>query len=140
EQAVAQVADLSRRGLWDQAAGALGKTETFLGPDADPDVRAKLGRARRDMAFLRRLDEIRMRFGEQFDPPATAREYVAAFREYGFDPAALSPPEMAGRLREHPHAEPVTAAAAALLNHTTDPDQRAYWDAVLVAVFPADTF
>jgi len=81
-----------------------------------------------------------MHFGEQFDPAATAGEYMAAFQEYGLDPAARAPAEMGRRLRDHPHAEPLAAAAAALLNHTQVPAERAYWNAALDVVFPADTF
>jgi serine/threonine-protein kinase len=103
-------------------------------------MRDRLAQAERDREFVARLEVIRMQFGEQFDPAETARKYVSAFREHGLDRHSLTSAEMARRIREHPHAEPLAAAAAALLNHTQDPIDRAYWDNVLTNVFPADSF
>ncbi|HKB03667.1 MAG TPA: tetratricopeptide repeat protein, partial [Gemmataceae bacterium] len=140
EQALAQLPELYRRGLWDHADATLEKTETFLGPDADPEVQARVARAKRDTLILRRLDQIRLRFGEQFDAAAAAREYAEALRDAGFGEFRMGPRELADRLREHPYSEHLLAAAAALLNHTPRPDERLYWDAVLDAVYPPNTF
>jgi eukaryotic-like serine/threonine-protein kinase len=100
----------------------------------------RLTDAQRDRRFVARLEGIRMHFGEQFDPATTAREYVAAFRDYGLDPGVVPSSEMGRILRDHTYGEQLSAAAAALLNHAQDPVGRMYWNAVLDVVFPADTF
>lgn len=77
------------RFLWNEAENLLDRTEALIGPDGDAAVRERITEARRETAFLKRLDEIRLLKAKTIDGKMDLASalplYKAAFAEYGFD-------------------------------------------------------
>jgi tetratricopeptide (TPR) repeat protein len=102
EAALARLPDLYRRGLWAQAAEALAAADALLGPDGDPALRERVAAARRDTAFVARLDRIRLDRVRRDLYSKAAAEYAAALREHGLDVAGGGAEDAAGRVAGSP--------------------------------------
>jgi Flp pilus assembly protein TadD len=114
EAALARLPDLYPRGLWKQAEERLDEADALLGPDGDPDLRGKVAAARRDTAFVVRLDRIRLdkivAVDGKVDLASAPPKYAAAFRGYGLDVAAGDVADLARRLNASPVREYLLAA------------------------------
>src|SRR5262249_25835400 len=60
ESSLEQLKELQRRALWRQAEKLLDQAEQQLGLHGDRGLREKVAQARRDTAFIKRLDDIRL--------------------------------------------------------------------------------
>ena len=113
-QALARLPELHRLGLWDQADQSLAEAEQLLGPDDDPALAAAVAAARRDTAFVRRQDQIRLEklqvIGRGIDWDAAVPKYVAAFAEYGLDVRAGDPAALVDAIRASPVRDYLIAA------------------------------
>ena len=88
ESAVALAADLRDKFRFAEAAGTLDQAEALVPPDS-PRIREQLASARKDLAFVRQLDEIRIsRVRSDFwtGRDALLGLYATAFRDIGIDP------------------------------------------------------
>jgi tetratricopeptide (TPR) repeat protein len=107
---------LEREQKWPEAQAAAERAEAALaGGEADDAVRRRVAEARRDLAFVARLDRIRQDravFVEgQSNSSRAARDYALAFREYWVDVETLPTDEAIARLRRKPAlAAPIAAA------------------------------
>jgi tetratricopeptide (TPR) repeat protein len=114
EADLAQLPEFYRRALWGQAEAALAQAEKLLGPDGDPELRARVAAARADTAFIKRLDDIRLDkatfVDNSFDFASAASKYAAAFREHGLDVLAGDPAAVADRLNASAVREYLSAA------------------------------
>ena len=94
---LARAADLRDAARFDAAATLLDGAENRLPDAADAALAATVGQAKKDLALVRRLDEIRLESWQimnESDDAVKGEEriarsdalYAAAFREYGIDP------------------------------------------------------
>jgi serine/threonine-protein kinase len=120
EASLRQAADRRDRGEWPEALAELTHADGLLaGGGADQRRRAAALRA--DVETAAALEEVRQeegvfRRGDAVDAPAYVDDaaldgrYAAVFRDYGIDPAALSPEEAAARVRASAVRGPLAAA------------------------------
>jgi hypothetical protein len=111
EQVLAQLPDLYRRALWNQAEGLLKQAALSAGPEADQPLRERLARASGELAVLKRFDRIRtdkaIRSRGTWDPNLV-KDYEVVFRELGYNFAAADAngrSYLADRLRTDPLRE-----------------------------------
>jgi eukaryotic-like serine/threonine-protein kinase len=102
EVVLGDVDRLMKKQKWSEALAAAKRAETLMrSGDAEPQVRDDVQQVLRDLEFVQRLEEIRMKttrlVNSKFDYAGADRAYAAAFREYGIDVQNL-PVEQAGRL------------------------------------------
>jgi tetratricopeptide (TPR) repeat protein/tRNA A-37 threonylcarbamoyl transferase component Bud32 len=89
EASLARLDELYARFMWAEAEALLERTETLVGPDGDAELRERIVAARRNTAFLKRLDEIRLEKSVVVDgklnEAGALPKYQAVFEENGFD-------------------------------------------------------
>jgi serine/threonine protein kinase/Flp pilus assembly protein TadD len=112
-----EVARLAQEQKWPEAQSAAERAEAVLaGGEAEDAVRQRVADARRDLAFVARLDRIRQERSAvtvegRYDHAGAARDYALVFRDYGVDVEALPAEEAVARLRSKGAlAAPVAAA------------------------------
>jgi tetratricopeptide (TPR) repeat protein len=103
EQVFARLPELYDRALWEQAEAALDQATYILGDDGDADLRERVEAAKRDTAFVRSLDEIRLRKldsteGNRPDLGKALSKYAEAFRDNGFDVDSAGRGQIVSRL------------------------------------------
>jgi tetratricopeptide (TPR) repeat protein len=117
---LAASADLRRRYQFEDAAVPLGQAELLTAKGA-ADLRPVVERAKADLAFARRLDDIRMKRGTwigepggkgHFDLAGAVRDYPEAFRAAGLDVLGADPGVVAAAVA----ASPVRAELIAALD------------------------
>jgi hypothetical protein len=106
ESALAQLPRLYERFLWDDAHAVLDRAENQLGPDGPADLREKVAAARRNTAFLKRLDSIRLEksviVDGKWNLARALPKYQAAFVENGLDVLNGEPEKLAMELNASP--------------------------------------
>jgi tetratricopeptide (TPR) repeat protein len=102
ESSLEQLKELQRRAMWQQAEKLLDQAELQLGPQGDPALRDKLAQTRRDTAFIKRLDEIRLQKSVivegKLNGAGAVPRYRRAFLDNGLDMVSGAPAELAARL------------------------------------------
>ena len=102
EAALASLPELYRRFLFAQAGARLDEADALLGPDGDPGLREKVAAAKRDTAFIARLDRIRMGVLSEMmnagGPDESLRRVETAFREHGLEVTTGRIPDLADRV------------------------------------------
>jgi serine/threonine-protein kinase len=152
----AQPGDLSK---WSEALGAARRAQGLMREgEADDALRARVALAltdlereqaaaqrraielERDRKFLDRLEAIRLRRSEHWDPKRTDAEYADAFRGFGIDLDKLDPPEAGRRIVER--SEPLQFASYlddwALVRRKAPGRLEATWRRLLTAAQAAD--
>jgi tetratricopeptide (TPR) repeat protein len=116
EMILDEVDRLEREQKWPEAQAAADRAEAALaGGEAGEAIRRRVAEARRDLAFVARLDRIRQDTATLAEGrpnyAGAARAYPGAFRDYGVDVEALPTDDAVARLRANPAlAVPVAAA------------------------------
>jgi Flp pilus assembly protein TadD/serine/threonine protein kinase len=144
ESALARSAELRAGYRYDDAAAALDQAGRLIPADGPEDLRAALGRAADDLAFVRELDDIRMRRGTwiaepggkgYFDRAGAVERYPEAFRARGLDVLGADPAAVAAAVA----ASPVRAELVAALDDWADlPLDLAAEDRILEVLRRAD--
>jgi tetratricopeptide (TPR) repeat protein len=145
EAALGQLPELYREAMWPQAAALVDQADNLLGPDGDPDLRARVEAAHAQTAFLRRLDELQAEddvltaslrlpeegtsapaapVGKAPPPDSLQDKYVATFEENGFDILGGDLAELVARLNASPVREFLLAALDEWGFATIDPARR----------------
>ncbi len=98
--------ELYDRGLWSQAESSLDQAMHILGEDRDAELSDRVKRTQRDTAFVRQLDEIRLKKIALVDGELVFKnalpKYTEAFRKSGFDLDAMDRGGMIRWLNESP--------------------------------------
>jgi len=106
EGSLAQLSDLYKRFLWDDAEKLLGRTEVLVGSDGDPELRERIAEAKRNTTFIKLLDQIRLDKSVvvegKLDFAGSLPRYREAFKEHGFDVLNGDPAELAAKLNSSP--------------------------------------
>jgi serine/threonine-protein kinase len=114
---------------WTQALDAAQRARDLLEPGLDPALREQVERLLVDVdagrktaeaagLLLDRLADIRSRWIDSYDAPATEGEYAEAFREAGIDAMGLPPAEAGARIRSQ--RADVALELTAALDHWAD--------------------
>src|SRR5262249_10225186 len=81
--------EVYKRFLWTEAETLLDRTESLVGPEGDADLRERIAEAKRNTAFIKRLDAIRLEksliVDGKLNEAGAPAKYRAAFEENGFD-------------------------------------------------------
>jgi serine/threonine protein kinase/tetratricopeptide (TPR) repeat protein len=117
ESILGEVDRLEQQENWHAALAAARRAAAALaGGEADPKTTERVRQRLKDLAFIDRLERIRMQKATwvegNFDYTGANREYAQAFREYGVDIVALPARTSIDRLKARPAL--VTALAATL--------------------------
>jgi tetratricopeptide (TPR) repeat protein len=116
ESIFAEVDRLEREQKWPEALAAARRAEAaVVGGEADADTAQRVRERLKDLAFIERLEQIRMQSATlvegKFDNTGADREYSEAFRDYGVDVEQLPVEESISRLKTFPTlAIPMAAA------------------------------
>jgi serine/threonine protein kinase/Flp pilus assembly protein TadD len=106
ESSLELLPELHRRALWEQAEALLEQADQQLGPDGDAELRVRLAQARRDTAFIKRLDQIQLEKAEvvegKMNYTGALPKYRAAFLEHGLDILQAEPADLAEPLKASP--------------------------------------
>jgi tetratricopeptide (TPR) repeat protein len=106
--AIALSADLRKKYRFGEAQAALDQAAGLIPADGPVDLRDTLGEARNDLAFVRELDDIRMKRSiwiavpggiNEFDVAGAPRAYRAAFSSRGMEVVDGDPTAIAARIR-----------------------------------------
>jgi tetratricopeptide (TPR) repeat protein/Leucine-rich repeat (LRR) protein len=102
EASLEQLKELHRRAMWKQAEALLDQADQQLGPDGDGELRKRLAQARRDTAFIQRLDDIRLERSviveQRLNFAVLPARYRDAFFEHEFDILEGEPADLAAKL------------------------------------------
>jgi serine/threonine protein kinase/Flp pilus assembly protein TadD len=112
ESSLEQLPELHRRALWKQAETLLDQADQQLTPDGDSELRERVAQARRDTAFVKRLDDIRLDKSVNFEETpmfkvsrgtllnfaGVSAKYQDVFLEHDLDILKDSPEDLAARL------------------------------------------
>jgi eukaryotic-like serine/threonine-protein kinase len=104
DSAVVQATALRDQYQFADAAAILDQAAALVPPDAG-ELSARIGVARRELAFIRQLDEIRVgriRPEARVAQPGVWRSYQDAFREFGIDPTGPDPAAAGAQVAESP--------------------------------------
>jgi tetratricopeptide (TPR) repeat protein/tRNA A-37 threonylcarbamoyl transferase component Bud32 len=117
ESIFGEVEHLEKEQKWPEALAAAKRAEAAVaGGEADDAIQRRVGERLKDLAFIDRLEQIRMEgativVGTQFDYAGVVREYPRAFRDYGVDIEVLPVETVIDRLKARPAlAIPLAAA------------------------------
>jgi serine/threonine-protein kinase len=125
-----EVAALQQQARWPEARGALERAEARLGGGGPDDLRARLGRARRDLDLVTRLDAIRLqrvtRGGLAFYKVQADQYYAEAFREAGLGNVHDPPQAVAALLSNSAVREALVAALDDWAVCAADNDRRGW--------------
>jgi tetratricopeptide (TPR) repeat protein len=102
EASLAELDKLYQRFMWTDAKNLLDRTETLVAPEGDADLRERIAEAKRNTAFIKRLDEIRLEKSVivegKMNYAGALPKYRAAFEENGFDVLNGDRAELAAKL------------------------------------------
>jgi tetratricopeptide (TPR) repeat protein len=116
ELTLAEVERLEKEQRWSEALAAVQRAEAVVtGGDADAQTAHRVRERLRDLAFIDRLEQIRMQRAAvvdwNFDNAGADRDYGRAFRDYGVDVEELAVEASIARLKARPaFAIPLAAA------------------------------
>jgi tetratricopeptide (TPR) repeat protein len=109
-----QLPELHRRALWKQAETLLDQADQQLGPDGDGPLRERLAQARRDTAFIKRLDEVRLETSVmvegKLNTAGASAKYLDAFLKHELDILQGELADLAKRLNASPVRDYLLAA------------------------------
>jgi Flp pilus assembly protein TadD/tRNA A-37 threonylcarbamoyl transferase component Bud32 len=141
EAALDEVTGLEDKGRWGEARAVLAQAANRLGEEGPDDLRARVGRARRDLDLVARLDDIRLHRATivvegHLDFAWAERRYAAAFADAGLAREGDKPAEVAGRVRASAVSGPLVAALDDWGYCTRDAGRCAWWLEVARRVDP----
>ncbi len=114
-RALTEADDLQKRDKWQEALAAAERAKAALASgEAGCELEQQVGERLADLQLIQRLEELRLKLGDEFDSGNQDRAYARLFAELGIDGQKLSPAEIAARIRQRPA---VAVRIAAALDH-----------------------